>query len=82
MQIREYFDSQSGDFDFLWKLQMFVGVLVVLMGVMVAVFPEIIVALVAAAIIMVGAGLIGSAWRMRKLQQRSRGVAYVEHFEW
>jgi len=31
---------------------------------------------------MAGAGLIGSAWRMRKLHQRLRGVAFVEHIKW
>jgi len=82
MGMRDYFAVQSGEFGFMWKYQMFVGVLVLFAGLLIALFPEILVALVAAATMLVGISLIGSAWRLRRLQQRSERVGYVETFEW
>ena len=82
MRMREYFEWQAGEFDFLWKSQMFLGVLLILTGIAVALFPAILVALVAAGITIAGAGLVSSAWRLRRLQQRTRGFEQVSTFEW
>jgi hypothetical protein len=82
MRVREFFTCQSGEFGFLWKYQMFVGILLILLGIMIVLFPEILVALAATAVLMVGAGLVGSAWRLRRLGQRSRGFSLMETWEW
>jgi hypothetical protein len=82
MRFREFFTLTSGDFGFLWKYQMLLGILVILSGIAILIFPEILVALVATATMMIGVGLIGSAWRIRRLQERNRGASYVEVFEW
>ncbi|RME39904.1 MAG: hypothetical protein D6788_04495 [Planctomycetota bacterium] len=79
---RDFFSLQSDEFGFLWKYQMLLGILVVLTGLLIALFPEILVILVSAATMMVGISLIGSAWRMRRLQRECRGFAVIETFEW
>ncbi|MBN1347741.1 MAG: hypothetical protein JXQ73_33960 [Phycisphaerae bacterium] len=65
----------------MWKFQMMLGVVLVLMGVMIALFPQILVALVATAVCMVGAGLMASAWRMRSVQQVARRFHYDDPFD-
>lgn len=82
MHVREFFDCQSGEFGFLWKYQMLLGAVLVMLGILIAAFPEILVVLVAASVIMVGAALIGSAWRLRRLGQRSHGFSLMETYEW
>lgn len=82
MPVREFFTWQSSEFGFLWKIQMLVGVLLVLAGILIVLVPQILVALVATAVIMVGVTLLSSAWRLRRLEERARGVAVVETFEW
>jgi len=82
MRVREFFTLRSGDFGVLWKYQLMLGVLLVLSGVLITIFPEILIALVAAAVIMAGVGLIGSAWWLRRLEQRSRGLSVIDTLEW
>ena len=81
MRIRDLLSEQSGEFDLLWKIQMAVGTMLVLFGLMIVLFPAILAYLVAAAVIATGAGLVGSAWRLRRLEKRMREVAYVEVIE-
>jgi uncharacterized membrane protein HdeD (DUF308 family) len=82
MRIRESYSWQAGDYAFLWRYQLAMGVLILLLGLAVLIFPEILVALVSAAILMAGAGLIGSAWRLRRLQRHVREMSVMESFEW
>lgn len=81
MRLQEVFVEQSSGFELLWKLQMTVGVLLLLFGVLIVIFPDIVAYLVAAAIIATGLGLVGSAWRLRQLERRVRDAAYVEILE-
>ncbi len=81
MRLQEVFVEQSSGFELLWKLQMTVGVLLLLFGVLIVIFPNIVAYLVAAAIIATGLGLVGSAWRLRQLERRVRDAAYVEILE-
>ena len=81
MRLQEVFVEQSSSFELLWKLQMTVGVLLLLFGVLIVIFPDIVAYLVAAAIIATGLGLVGSAWRLRQLERRVRDAAYVEILE-
>ncbi len=82
VRMREFFTCQADHFGFLWKYQVFSGVLLILAGLAVVWFPMILVALVAAAVVMAGIGLIAAGWRMRRLEQRSRGVSRLDAFEW
>lgn len=82
MWVRELWTLQSGDCGSVWKYQFLLGVLLVLGGLLIAVFPEILVALAAAAVILAGVGLIGSAWRLRRLEQHRRRFAATDVFEW
>lgn len=82
MGVREFFSWQTAALSFVWRVQMAVGVLVVLFGLLIALFPALLVALVSATTILIGLGLIGSAWRMKRLAETSRSVAYFETFEW
>jgi uncharacterized membrane protein HdeD (DUF308 family) len=82
MRVREFFIWQAGEYDFLWKSQLFLGAMLVVTGIVIVLFPAFLVALVAVGIIMAGASLIGSAWRMRRLQRHSRDLYEVESLEW
>lgn len=53
----------------MWRAQMSLGLLLLVFGILVAIFPEILVALIATAFCMIGLGLIGSAWRLRHTQR-------------
>lgn len=82
MRVREFFIWQASEYDFWWKSQMLLGTLLVLLGIIIVLFPAFLAMLVAGGIILVGAGLIGSAWRIRRWQKRSRDVYEMESFEW
>ena len=47
------------------------GVLLIVFGLLVAVFPQILVAIVSGALVMMGLTLCLISWRWRKLQRRS-----------
>ena len=76
MRRSEFFGVYPNSLGIVWRFQMLLGVVLVLIGVMIALFPQILVALVAAAVCMAGAGLIASAWRMRAVQQVGRRLDY------
>jgi uncharacterized membrane protein YqjE len=65
----QFYTVQSQGFGLMWRLQMTLGLLLLLFGVLVAAFPQILVVLVAATFCMIGLGLMGSAWRLRRAQQ-------------
>ncbi len=81
MRFRDLLSEQSAEFELLWKIQMTIGILLVLFGVLIVLFPAILAYLVAAAVIATGAGLVGSAWRLRQLERRVREASYVEVIE-
>lgn len=63
----------------LWRFQMTLGVMVLLAGILIAVFPQILVAIVAATTMLVGASLMVSGWRLRQFSHRpGAGTAYHE----
>ncbi len=81
MRVQEIFVEQSSGFELLWKLQMAVGLLLLIFGALIVVFPQILAYLVAAAILATGLGLVGSAWRLRQLERRVRDAACIEVIE-
>lgn len=82
MRMRDFMVSQAGEFSFLWKSQLYTGVLLVLLGVTILMFPAILIALVATGLFLAGASLIGGAWGLRRLCRHSRHVADIDTFEW
>ena len=82
MKMREFFVGQAGEFDILWKSQMFMGAILLLIGIAIFVFPAILALLVAIGIIMAGISMIASAWRLRRLQRQNHGVSSTDMFEW
>ena len=50
----------------LWLAPMLLGVLLILMGVVLYVWPKLLAYFVAGIFIVVGCGLLGSGWRMRR----------------
>ena len=73
-----FVDQNPNPFTFLARYQMYLGGLLVLAGIIIAVFPQVLVALIAGTIILAGLGLIGSGWRMRKLQHRNPTVSRID----
>ncbi|MFQ5490481.1 MAG: hypothetical protein ACE5GE_07145 [Phycisphaerae bacterium] len=61
---------------------MALGVMLVLASLAIVAFPEILVILVAAGILTVGVGLIGSAWMMRRIPDQPTVPSVFETFEW
>lgn len=57
------FGSPSGT---MWRFEVAAGILLVGAGVLIAVYPQILVALIAATFILCGLSLIGAGWRMRR----------------
>ncbi len=48
-----------------WRFEMLAGLLLVLAGVLIAVYPQILVALISAITILAGLALVGAGWRTR-----------------
>ncbi len=78
METVEQRGMTPGPFNMLSGLLMTLGGLFVLAGILIVLFPAILVALVAGCIVVAGLGLIGSGWRMRKLQQDSIAFTRME----
>ena len=78
MQFVEQHGTTPGPANLLSGLLMTLGGLFVAAGILIVLFPAILVALVAGCIVLAGVGLIGSGWRMRKLQQGLSGVTRIE----
>ncbi len=78
MQFVEQQGTTPGPANLLSGLMMTLGGLFVAAGILIVLFPAILVALVAGCIVVAGLGLIGSGWRMRKLQQDSTTFARIE----
>lgn len=57
------FGSPSGA---MWRFEVAAGILLVGAGVLIAVYPQILVALIAATFILCGLSLIGAGWRMHR----------------
>jgi hypothetical protein len=59
---------------FLWHLEVVVGLILVMAGILIAVFPAILVALISTLIILGGVALIGAGLRMRRLLRYQRNT--------
>ena len=57
---------------FLWHLEVLAGLILVLAGILIAVFPAILVALISTLIILGGVGLIGAGLRTRRMERYHR----------
>lgn len=82
MRVREFFAFEANDLDFLWKYQLLLGILLILMGLCVLLVPRLLEFLVATAIVLVGVSVIGSALRFRRLHRRHRDFSMLDSFEW
>lgn len=82
MRIREFFAFEAADLGFFWKYQLALGVLLILVGLCVVVFPGLLEVMVATAVMLVGVNVIGSALRFRRLHQRQREFSLIDRFEW
>lgn len=58
-----YFGSPGG---FFWRFGMMAGMALVLAGILIAVYPQILVALVSTIVILCGLTLIGASWQARQ----------------
>jgi len=82
MRVREFFAIEADDLAFLWKYQLLLGILLVLTGVCVVLFPGLLEIMVATAVVLAGISVIGSALRFRRLHRRHRDFSLIETFEW
>ncbi len=60
----------------LWRFEVLVGILLVLAGVLIAVFPAILVALISGTVILSGLALMVAGWRSRQLMRYGRTGQY------
>ena len=58
------------DLSALWWYYLLLGILLVLWGVAITVWPQLLVAFVAALFILAGFTVLGLAWRVRRMQRR------------
>jgi Flp pilus assembly protein TadB len=66
MQSREFADVARGAVDLMAKVRMAVGVALIAAGVLVAVYPQILVILLSSLIVAAGLGTLASGWRIRR----------------
>lgn len=64
------------------KAQIAFGVVLILMAVAIVLVPEILVAMVAAAVFLAGAGMIASGWRARRMARRVMQDGEVQVVQW
>ena len=67
-----YFDFLVKDLSGLWWSYLLLGTVLIAWGIAIVIWPELLVAFVAALFIMAGASILGVAWRVRQLQRRYR----------
>ena len=82
MRMREFLTRQAGEFGFLWKSQVLVGFLLIVVGIAILIFPAILIGLVAAGLILAGVSLVSGAWRLRRLWRHSKGASDIDPFVW
>ena len=82
MRVREFLAFEAADLGLFWKYQLFLGILLILIGLGIVVFPGFLEIMVATAVVLVGANLIGSAIRFRRLHRRQRDFSLIETLEW
>jgi hypothetical protein len=82
MGVREFFAFEAADFGFFGKYQRLLGILLILIGLGVVVFPGLLEIMVATAVVLVGLNVVGSALRLRRLHHRQRDFALGETVQW
>lgn len=82
VQIQEFFTWPDAARSGLWKHQIAAGISLVLAGILVAVFPMILIILLAAAISAVGVALIVTGWRQRPFRPWGQRAHFAEQERW
>ncbi len=65
-----HFNFLIKDLSGLWWSYLLMGLLLIIWGIAIVIWPQLLVAFVAALFIVVGASLLGVAWRVRQLRRR------------
>ena len=79
MQTHEYVAAGAQAAGFLAKMRMAIGLAILLTGVLIAVFPQILVILLASLVISTGLGTFLSGWRMHgRAKQVANRSGFVE----
>ena len=66
----DVFDVFFNSFSYTWKHQLLQGVLFILLGIIIVLMPQLLVAMVASFFVVIGLVLIGSAWAMRRVRKQ------------
>ena len=82
MRVRDFFAFEAADLGFVWKYQLLLGILLIVIGLCVVVLPGLLEVMVASAVVLAGASVIGSALRFRRLHRRHRDFSLMDTFEW
>ena len=82
VQIQEFFTWPEAARSGPWKHQIAAGISLVLAGILVAVYPRILILLLAAVICAVGVALILTGWRQRPHQPRGQRAQVTEQERW
>ncbi|HPN57125.1 MAG TPA: hypothetical protein PLD92_09765 [Candidatus Omnitrophota bacterium] len=69
----DVFDVFFNGFSYTWKHQLLQGVLFILLGIIIVLMPQLLVAMVASFFVVIGLVLIGSAWAMRRVRKQYDG---------
>lgn len=70
---------QPAGFGLWWRYQTLLGVLLVLAGVIIVIYPPILAITVAAVIILAGLSMIASGWQMRRAYRRGGSDEFQTH---
>jgi len=65
-----YFDVWIKDLSGMWWSYLLIGLLLIAWGIAIVMWPQLLVAFVAALFIMAGVSMLGVAWRARQIRRR------------
>jgi len=82
MRARDFFAVEADDLGFLWKYQLLLGFVLILIGAGVVLLPGLLDLMVAIGIVLVGVSVTGSAVRFRRVHKRHRQLSLNDTFEW
>ena len=78
MQRFEIFDMFANQLSGLWKYSFLQGVLLIAFGILILLFPQILVAMIAAFLVILGVTFLTFAWKGRKFHENYENRLRVE----
>jgi len=78
----EIFDIFANELSGVWKVSLFQGIMLILLGILILLIPQLLIAMVATIFILLGVSFLGFAWKYKKFQDNyyNRFRAEIEDY--